>query len=51
MNELGTAISLFDDSLPYLISIKDDLVMKVNDISSENTNIDEVLQFCTELLS
>ena len=42
MNELGMAILLFDESLPYLVSIKDDLVMKVNDISSENNNIDEV---------
>ena len=42
MGELGGALYSFDDSLPYLISVKDDLTVKVSTISSENFNIDEV---------
>ena len=42
MGELGGALYSFDDSLPYLISVKDDLTVKVSTISSESFNIDEV---------
>ena len=42
MGELGRALCSFDESIPYLTSIKDELAVKVSAISSESSNIDEV---------
>ena len=49
MGELGRAVLSFDDSLPHLISVKDELSCRVSAISSENFNIDEVF-FYSSLL-
>ena len=43
MGELGRALSSFDESLPYLTTVKDELSVKVSATSSESANIDEVL--------
>ena len=42
MGELGRALSSFDESIPYLTTVKDELSLKVSAISSESSNIDEV---------
>ena len=42
MGELGRALCSFDESIPYLTTIKDELAVKVSAISSESSNIDEV---------
>ena len=42
MGELGRALSSFDESIPYLTTVKDELSVKVSAISSESSNIDEV---------